>query len=76
MSNKPCTTQALTANHLADYIACTTGLQGKLAKIITHQQDSAASLSRAAAHLREIASLSSPINRNSRLNNETLAAEA
>jgi len=60
-------------DHLGDYINRAGQLRGKLATIIAHQQESAAGLTRAAAHLRAMANLGKtycpPENRNGALGN-------
>ncbi|PKO33855.1 MAG: hypothetical protein CVU34_10820 [Betaproteobacteria bacterium HGW-Betaproteobacteria-7] len=57
MSNRPSTPPAISADPLGDYVACASRLHGKFATIVAHQQESAASLSRAAAHLRSMGEL-------------------
>lgn len=77
MSSKPCAQPGIAKDLLGDYVASASRLHGKIATIIAHQQESAASLSRAAAHLRSIAELgprsSSPERRNFSLTNENSA---
>lgn len=78
MSNRPSTPPAISADALGDYVACASRLHGKFATIIAHQQESAASLSRTAAHLRSMgelgrSSLFSPESRNFSLASENPA---
>lgn len=77
MSSKPGISPVISLDPLGDYVASASRLHGKLATIIANQQESAASLSRAAAHLRSIAELgrqgNSPKLRNFSLINENPA---
>ncbi len=68
MNNKSGSPSVAQVDHLGDYVVRAGKLHSKLATIISHQKESAASLSRAAEHLRSMANLGAdrgaPENRN------------